>query len=116
MIASRIRKIRELSGWKQLAVADSLNISQQAYSVLEKGAENAKLNTLRKFCDVMNVKLSYLMAIDVAITDESMREYGNKGFSEVIASYHKLEQTMVVYKDLLQQDGKWNTLAQVPLN
>ena len=63
-ISARIKKVREISGWKQSSVANALNISQQAYSCLEKGADNAKIETLKNFCDVMNIKLAYLTAED----------------------------------------------------
>ena len=99
-IALRIRKIREISGWKQAAVASSLNISQQAYSSLEKGADNAKIETLQKFCEAMNVNLSFLFAMDIDITEDSLREFGSKGFAEVVSGYRRMSQKVEVFQDM----------------
>ena len=71
-IASRIRKIREIRGWKQTAVAQSMDITQQAYSCLEQGASNARLETLKRFCDVMKLPLSFLLDPNIPITDENI--------------------------------------------
>ncbi|HLP52255.1 MAG TPA: helix-turn-helix transcriptional regulator [Chitinophagales bacterium] len=109
-ISARIRKIREISGWKQSAVASSLNISQQAYSCLEKGADTAKIETLLNFCNVMNIKLSYLTADDIDITEESLREFGSKGFADVLEGYRKMNQRVAVYQEILSGEiNKWET-------
>lgn len=104
-IASRIRKIREISGWKQSAVASALNISQQAYSSLEKGADNAKVETLQKFCDAMNVNLAFLFATDIDITEETLREFGSQGFAEVVTGYRKMLQRIEVFQDMFNSRG-----------
>ena len=100
-IASRIRKIREIRGWKQTAIASSMNITQQAYSCLEQGANNARLETLKRFCDVMQVELPFLIAIDVPITEETIAKYGNKSYYEFISTYRKLEQKVEIFEELL---------------
>ncbi len=79
-ISSRIRKIREIRGWKQTAIAASMKITQQAYSCLEQGADNARLETLRRFCDVTNVSLPFLIATDIPVTEENLQRYGNRSF------------------------------------
>jgi transcriptional regulator with XRE-family HTH domain len=100
-IASRIRKIREVRGWKQTAIAASMNITQQAYSCLEQGASNARLETLKRFCDVMKIELPFLIAIDVPITEETIERYGNKSYYEFITTYRKLEQKVEIFEELL---------------
>ena len=100
-IASRIRKIREVRGWKQTAIASSLNITQQAYSCLEQGASNALLETLKRFCDVMKIELPFLIAVDVPITEETIERYGNKSYFEFISTYRKLEQKVEIFEELL---------------
>jgi len=104
-ISNRIRKIREIRGWKQSAVASSMKISQQAYSCLEHGAENARLETLKRFCDAMSVELSFLLALDVVITEESLSNYGAKNYNDFLASYKKLEQKLEFYDDLLNSNS-----------
>ena len=101
-IASRIRKIREIRGWKQTAVASSMNITQQGYSFLEQGANNARLETLKRFCDVMDVDLAFLVAIDVPITAETLAAFGEKNYNEFITTYKKLQQKLEVFDEILK--------------
>lgn len=61
-IAQRIRDIRYYKGMKQQAVSLSLEVSQQSYSLLEKQANNARLSTLVRICDVFQIPLSYLVS------------------------------------------------------
>ncbi|HLP51581.1 MAG TPA: helix-turn-helix transcriptional regulator [Chitinophagales bacterium] len=105
VIAERIQKIRELSGWKQAAVASTLNITQQAYGNFEKNGDSAKLETLQKFCTAMNVNLSFLLEMDVPVTDESLREYGRTGFGNITRQYHALAQRMEALQDLIAEKG-----------
>ena len=80
-IAPRFRKIREIRGWKQASVAAAMHTTQQSYSSLEQGTGYPKIDTLKRFCNVMNVQLHYLMAVDVPITEESLEKYGSKDFA-----------------------------------
>lgn len=83
-MASRIRKIREISGLKQAAVASSLQITQQAYFGLEKSADNAKLGTLQRFCKVMNIDISFLVAEDVPVTAENIEKFGRRRYNDIV--------------------------------
>jgi transcriptional regulator with XRE-family HTH domain len=102
VIASRIRKIREVRGWKQTAVAAAMNVTQQAYSCLEQGASNARLETLKRFCKVMNVELSFLVAVDVPVTDETVERFASTNLNEFLISYKKLEQKLEIFDELLR--------------
>jgi transcriptional regulator with XRE-family HTH domain len=42
-IAPRLRKIREIRGWKQAAVAEAMHTTQQSYSSLEQGTGFPKM-------------------------------------------------------------------------
>lgn len=101
-IASRIRKIREIRGWKQAAIASSMEITQQAYSCLEQGASNARLETLKRFCDVMKVELPYLIAVDVPITEETLTRFGERNYNDFLVSYKRLEQKIEIFDELLR--------------
>ncbi len=110
-IATRIRKIREIRGWKQTAVASSMAITQQAYSCLEQGASNARLETLKRFCDVMNVELPFLIAVDVPITEETLGRFGQRNYNDFLMSYKKLEQKLEIFDELLKGS---NTIPNIP--
>jgi transcriptional regulator with XRE-family HTH domain len=101
-IAERIRKIREIRGWKQAAVAMSMGITQQAYSCLEQNASNARLDTLKRYAAVAGVELSYLVALDVPVTEETLQRFGSTKFSEFLTGYKKLEHKLEIFDDLLK--------------
>ena len=108
IIASRIRKIREIRGWKQVAVATAMNITQQAYSCLEQGANNARLETLRKYCNVMNVELAYLVATDVPVTEETLDRFASTNYNDFLVSYKKLEQKLEIFDELIKVKSENN--------
>ena len=56
-LSERIRKIREYRGLKQVAVAQEMNITQQAYSWLETKSDNAKIDTLKIFAPTVEINL-----------------------------------------------------------
>ena len=103
-IATRMRKIREVRGWKQSAVADSMKITQQAYSFMEQGNGSPRVDTLLRFCEVMKVELSFLLAHDVAISDESVERYGMKTFGTLITEHEKLEQKVEFFNYILKNN------------
>ncbi len=102
MIASRMRKIRELHSWKQSAVAVAMNITQQAYSFLEQGHGSPRIDTLNRFCEVMKIELSFLLAYDVPVTEENIEKYATKGFAELIGEHKRLEQKLEFFNYLVK--------------
>jgi transcriptional regulator with XRE-family HTH domain len=111
-ISLRIRKIRELRGWKQAAIAASMNISQQGYSQLEQNASNARLDTLKRFCKVVDVELSFLIAMDVPITDETLARFGSVKYNELLTDYKKLEHKLEIFDELLKSLEKPSKQSQ----
>ncbi len=105
MIASRMRKTREIRGWKQSAVADSMNITQQAYSFLEQGHGSPRIDTLKRFCDVMKMELSFLLAFDVPVTEENLEKYATKGFADLISEHKRLEQKLEFFNYLIKTNS-----------
>ena len=99
-----------MRGWKQATLAASMKITQQAYSCLEQGANNARLETLKRYCDIMKVELPFLIAIDVPITEETLEKFGSKSYNEILTTYKNLEQKLAIYEELLA--GK---LGETPL-
>lgn len=90
-ITTRMKKVREVKGWKQSAVAASMQITQQAFSYLESGGGSPRIDTLTRFCDVMNVQLNFLLAVDLPVTEETVNKYGTKSFSELVNYHSNLE-------------------------
>ena len=100
-IAIRMRKVREVKGWKQSAVATSMHITQQAFSFLEQGSGSPRIDTLSRFCEVMNVQLHFLLAEDVPVTEETVQKYGTKSFSEFITDHSSLEHGVEVFAQFM---------------
>lgn len=108
-ISERIRKIREYRGFKQVTVANDMHISQQAYSWLERKSGNIKVDTLKRFCEVMKVDLPFLLANDIPVTDENMKMFDNLNYSVVFEDYKKLKNRINTYEDLILK--RQNTVA-----
>lgn len=102
VLAKRIRKIREMCGWKQTAVAQALNITQQGYSSLETGGDNAKLNTLKRFCATMGVTLEFLVS-DIDVTEENIQRFGKRTFHDIALEDAKLRAKVQAYEELISK-------------
>lgn len=63
-IGDAIKSIRIFRGLTQVRVAKELNIARQSYLNIENNTRDLKLNRLLKICDILNVPLSYFLAID----------------------------------------------------
>jgi|LakMenEpi03Aug12_release.lakeMendotaPanAssembly.Ray.scaffolds.fasta_scaffold21242_11 transcriptional regulator with XRE-family HTH domain len=74
-LAKRIRAIRENSGLSQADVAYELNISPQAYSKIERQADRARLETLRKLADILSVSVVFLVDVDNPHVDEGKNNF-----------------------------------------
>ena len=100
LLHERIRKIREYRGLKQLSVAHEMNITQQAYSWLETKSSNIKLETLERFCAVMKVDLTFLMAEDIPVTPENMEIFQQLNYSVIFEDYKRLRTRLQKYEEV----------------
>jgi transcriptional regulator with XRE-family HTH domain len=105
-MASRIKQVRELTGKRQAEVAALLNITQQAYCGLEQSADNAKLETLRRFCRVMEIDIAYLVSDAIPITHLTLTKYGRKGCAEIISGYEQMEKETQLFAGLQNESNK----------
>lgn len=102
-ISERIRSIREYRGFKQISVASEMQISQQAYSFLERKAGNVKMETLKKFCAVMKIDLPFLLATDIPVTKENMETFDHLNYSTVFNDFKTLKAKAEAYESILQR-------------
>ncbi len=103
-LQERLRKIREYRGFKQAAAAQEMNITQQAYSCLETKGGNLKMETMQRFCEVMKIELSFLLAFDINVNDENMKMFDSLNLSGVVNEYKKLTNRISVYEELLRTE------------
>lgn len=61
MLPERLKKLRLEQNLTQKQVAQSLNITQQAYGQWETGKLNPKRETIQMFADFFNVSIDYLL-------------------------------------------------------
>ena len=58
-IGRQIRELRLLRGWKQYELAEKANLSRPAICNIEAGKRSLTLNTLKKFCEIFEIDISY---------------------------------------------------------
>lgn len=63
-LPDRIRVIRVLRGYSQEYVADQLNMTQPAYSKIERNAHHATVASLERVAQVLNVSLPFLVDVE----------------------------------------------------
>lgn len=58
-IGRQIRELRISRGWKQYELADKVGLSRPAICNIEAGKRSLTLNTLKRFCEVFEIDISY---------------------------------------------------------
>lgn len=58
-IGRQIRELRIQRGWKQYELADKVGLSRPAICNIEAGKRSLTLNTLKRFCEVFEIDISY---------------------------------------------------------
>lgn len=64
ILSNRIRCIREAYALTQAEIAYQCDISPSAYGQIERKANTASFNTLKKIADAIGVSISFLINID----------------------------------------------------
>jgi len=104
---NRIKEIREGQGLSQEAVAYQLNISQQAYSRIEKNPDSASLKRLRDLSSVFGVSLNSLVGEEDTYIQQNFQQQGGHASSivHVHGTMNVVEKEMYEehIKDLRQQ-------------
>ncbi len=70
-IGRQIRELRIRRGWKQYELADKVGMSRPAICNIEAGKRSLTLNTLKRFCEVFAIDISYF-GIETDNLDESI--------------------------------------------
>jgi transcriptional regulator with XRE-family HTH domain len=73
---NKIRMLREGIGLSQEYVADKLNITQQAYSKMEKNPKNATLERLQQLSEVLGVKVNSIVGDDDMYVQQNFHQQG----------------------------------------
>jgi transcriptional regulator with XRE-family HTH domain len=83
-VSETIRRIREAKGFKQDYVATQLNITQQAYSKLEKKPEMMTLQRLKDLSKILQVSIVTLIGEDNVFVQQNYNQAGGKAATQMI--------------------------------
>jgi transcriptional regulator with XRE-family HTH domain len=64
MIGQKIKRIREIKGYKQEFMADKLNISQQSYSNIEGDRIDVPFSKIEEIASVFNMRVEDIVSFD----------------------------------------------------
>lgn len=70
-IGKQLKELRLSRGWKQVEVADKVGLSRSAISNIEAGKRALTLTTLKKFCEIFQIDVSYFQ-IETQNFDEAL--------------------------------------------
>lgn len=58
-IGKQLKELRLARGWRQVEIADKVGLSRSAISNIEAGKRALTLVTLKKFCEIYQIDVSY---------------------------------------------------------
>lgn len=98
-ISENIRFTRESLGYSQEYVANKLEITQQAYSQIEKNPERATLKRIKELALVLQVNLITLINEDESYIQQNFNQQGGNAATQMnlnanIEAYQKLIQNL----------------------
>ena len=100
-IGNKIKKIRELKNFTQNYMADSLGISQSAYSKIELGELEVTMSRLEKIAEIFKMKTEDVLSFnDKMIFNISNNLNGGNVFGEI--NYHLSENERKMYEDQIK--------------
>jgi len=86
-IGDKIRKVRELKGYKQEYVADQLGMSVTAYGNLERGESSLSFDRLEEIAKVLEVSVQDILNIPEQFNVQSIVN-SQVGFSQKELHYY----------------------------
>jgi transcriptional regulator with XRE-family HTH domain len=75
---STIRVIRESNGYSQEYIASKLDITQQAYSNIEKHPENASVKRLKQISEILSVPVTSLIGESEHYIQQNFQQQGGQ--------------------------------------
>ena len=104
-IGENIRKVRDLKGFSQQALAESIGLSQKQLSRIETNQVSPTFDTLEKICEALGITLKNLLQFNEDLIFNNVVETQNGG--EFIAYNNTdIKQIENLYKQLLVEKDK----------
>lgn len=108
---SVVRLIRESNGFSQEYVASKLDISQQAYSNIEKHPDNASVKRLRQLSQVFSVPVTSLIGETEQYIQQNFQQQGGRA-TTVIHVQGIPEHERQLYERLVEELKSENQLLR----
>jgi len=83
-ISETIRLIRESKGFSQKYIASKLNITQQAYSKMEKQPENITIQRFREIAGILNVTILTLLGKENMYFMQNINQHGGNAATKLV--------------------------------
>ena len=104
-IGENIRKVRDLKGFSQQVLAESIGLSQKQLSRIETNQVSPTFDTLEKICEALGITLKNLLQFNEDLVFNNVVETQNGG--EFIAYNNTdIKQIENLYKQLLVEKDK----------
>jgi transcriptional regulator with XRE-family HTH domain len=99
-LGQKVKRLREIKGWKQEYMADRLNISQQSYSNIESGKVDVPFSRIEEIATVFEIKPEELVSFDEKYV---LNNYGEvSGNSNVIGVNYFPSEIKQLYEDKIK--------------
>ena len=114
-IGENIRKVRDLKGFSQQALAESIGLSQKQLSRIETNQVSPTFDTLEKICEALGITLKNLLQFNEDLVFNNVVETQNGG--EFIA-YNNTDIKHIenLYKQLLAEKDKIISMLEAKVN
>jgi transcriptional regulator with XRE-family HTH domain len=76
--SNRIKIMRESQGYSQEYVATKLNLSQQAYSNLEKNPDNVSIKRIKELAEILSVPLTSIIGEEDTYIQQNFQQQGGQ--------------------------------------
>ena len=99
-IGKKIKRLREIKGFKQEHMSDLLNISQQSYSNIENGKIDVHFSKIEQIAEAFDMSVESLVGFDEKYI---LNNYGEvSGSSNTIGINHFPEKVIQLYEDKIK--------------
>lgn len=93
----KIRKMRELRGYKQEYMADSLGITQNSYGKIESGETKLSVERLKKIAEILGTGVETIKNFDENIVfNINHQQGGNAGYITIHNTFDEILKTFEV--------------------
>ena len=114
-IGENIRKVRDLKGFSQQALAESIGLSQKQLSRIETNQVSPTFDTLEKICEALGITLKNLLQFNEDLVFNNYNENHNGG-KFIAYNNTDIKQIENLYKQLLTEKDKIISMLEAKVN